>query len=71
MPIYEFTCDVCGCRFEELMPAREEKTPPCAECGSESTRRAMSAAAIRTTGAGPGAAMPAPASSCTPRGGFS
>jgi putative FmdB family regulatory protein len=41
MPVYEFECEECGARFEELAPS---DTPglPCPECGSARTRRLMS-----------------------------
>jgi putative FmdB family regulatory protein len=41
MPIYEFECEGCGARFEELVGA--EATVPCPTCGSEQTRRLYSA----------------------------
>lgn len=41
MPIYEFLCDQCGGRFEELVAAGAEAIA-CPECGSERTRRLMS-----------------------------
>jgi putative FmdB family regulatory protein len=42
MPIYEFRCEGCGERFEGLFPAGTEAAP-CPECGSERTRRVLSA----------------------------
>jgi putative FmdB family regulatory protein len=41
MPIYEFECEKCGARFEELVAAGIEAVA-CAECGSTHTRRLMS-----------------------------
>jgi putative FmdB family regulatory protein len=41
MPIYEFDCEECGARFEELVAAGAEGIA-CAECGSTRTRRLMS-----------------------------
>jgi putative FmdB family regulatory protein len=41
MPIYEFECEECGARFEELVAAGLEAIP-CGECGSRRTRRLMS-----------------------------
>ena len=41
MPIYEFECEECGARFEELVGA--EAGAACATCGSERTRRLYSA----------------------------
>jgi putative FmdB family regulatory protein len=40
MPIYEFECEDCGARFEELVGA--EATTACPGCGSERTRRLYS-----------------------------
>ena len=46
MPLYEFVCDACGARFEELTPAGA--TAPCPACGNERATRHFSpiAAAI-------------------------
>lgn len=41
MPIYEFECEQCGERFEELVAA-DAAPVACAKCGSERTRRLMS-----------------------------
>jgi putative FmdB family regulatory protein len=41
MPIYEFECEECGARFEELVAAAAA-APACPECGSERTRRLLS-----------------------------
>ncbi|HEV7616253.1 MAG TPA: zinc ribbon domain-containing protein [Solirubrobacterales bacterium] len=41
MPIYEFECEQCGGRFEELVNAGAVDVS-CAECGSTRTRRLMS-----------------------------
>jgi len=41
MPIYEFECEECGARFEELVAAGVDGID-CAECGSARTRRLMS-----------------------------
>jgi putative FmdB family regulatory protein len=40
MPIYEFECEACGARFEELTPAGAAVA--CRQCGSERTRRLYS-----------------------------
>jgi putative FmdB family regulatory protein len=40
MPIYEFECEACGERFEELVAAGAAVA--CRECGSERTRRLYS-----------------------------
>ncbi len=41
MPIYEFECQECGVRFEELVAAGETAAV-CAQCGSSRTRRLLS-----------------------------
>ena len=41
MPVYEFECAQCGCRFEELMDSGDA-APACPSCGSLRTRRRMS-----------------------------
>jgi putative FmdB family regulatory protein len=41
MPIYEFECEECGERFEELVAAGEDSVP-CPACGSTRARRLMS-----------------------------
>jgi putative FmdB family regulatory protein len=40
MPIYEFECEACGARFEELMASGQ--VAACPSCGSERTRRLLS-----------------------------
>jgi putative FmdB family regulatory protein len=40
MPIYEFECEGCGGRFEELVATGGGVA--CPSCGSESTRRLLS-----------------------------
>lgn len=41
MPIYEFECEECGERFEELAPS-ETRSLFCPACGSRETRRLLS-----------------------------
>lgn len=43
MPIYEFECQECGARFEELVQAGAEAA--CQACGAQSTRRLYSTVA--------------------------
>jgi len=42
MPIYEFLCEACGARFEELVNAGTDSVD-CRACTSERTRRVYSA----------------------------
>jgi putative FmdB family regulatory protein len=41
MPIYEFECEECGVRFEELVAVGATEIP-CPKCGSGQTRRLIS-----------------------------
>ncbi|HEY7949905.1 MAG TPA: zinc ribbon domain-containing protein [Solirubrobacterales bacterium] len=41
MPVYEFECEQCGDRFEELVPS-DRQSFPCPVCGSDRTRRLLS-----------------------------
>ena len=39
MPIYEYTCTSCECRFERLRPmSRMDDDAPCPECDGDSSR---------------------------------
>ena len=42
MPIYEFRCESCGARFEDLVPVGTGAIA-CPECSSERTERVLSA----------------------------
>jgi putative FmdB family regulatory protein len=45
MPIYEFSCGSCSCRFEELVGSHvglEEGEVVCPECGSADLQRLLS-----------------------------
>ena len=44
MPVYEFTCQACGKRFEKLFRTMGNQKPAadCPECGSAKTQRALS-----------------------------
>ncbi len=41
MPIYEFECEKCGARFEELVTAGDAAVA-CSECGAAPARRLLS-----------------------------
>ena len=40
MPIYEFRCDGCGARFEELVPL-DGRVERCPQCGAERPGRVL------------------------------
>jgi putative FmdB family regulatory protein len=41
MPVYEFECEECASRFEDLTPS-DTRSLVCPGCGSERTRRLLS-----------------------------
>jgi len=50
VPLYEFACDACGARFEELTPPGAKA--PCPACGNERVTRVFSAIVESGTGVG-------------------
>ena len=42
MPIYEYRCEKCETRFEELLATTEAPPPPCPECGAHNVTRLIS-----------------------------
>jgi putative FmdB family regulatory protein len=50
VPLYEFSCDACGARFEELTPPGARA--PCPACGNERVTRVFSAIAAPGPGVG-------------------
>ncbi|HET9481245.1 MAG TPA: zinc ribbon domain-containing protein, partial [Candidatus Polarisedimenticolia bacterium] len=53
MPLFDFLCDSCGHRFEELVS--EGEVPPCPECGGAKAERLLPVFAVgsRERGAAP------------------
>jgi putative FmdB family regulatory protein len=56
MPIYEYRCEACGRRFEELVMNSSQKVV-CPDCESDDVERELSMFASSTGG-------------CSPSGGF-
>lgn len=56
MPIYEYGCDNCGNKFEELIFTDE--IPACPKCGSHDTKKLMSCCARHKNGGQDGYAAP-------------
>ena len=56
MPIYEYRCETCGKRFEELVMKSSQKIA-CPGCDSDDVERELSLFASSATG-------------CSPSGGF-
>ncbi|HZO96199.1 MAG TPA: zinc ribbon domain-containing protein [Gaiellaceae bacterium] len=42
MPLYEYRCESCSERFEELVSASAAEAPPCPACGAAGARRLFS-----------------------------
>src|SRR6187401_2334663 len=52
VPLYEYQCDVCGCRFEVIQKFSDPAVESCKECGKGPVRRLMSSPAIQFKGSG-------------------
>ncbi len=52
MPIYEYKCEQCGHQLEILQKISEEPAKTCPECGADSLRKLVSAAAFKLKGTG-------------------
>ncbi|MBU0495093.1 MAG: zinc ribbon domain-containing protein [Chloroflexi bacterium] len=43
MPVYEYVCPDCGCKFELLRPmSRRDQTTTCPQCGGSQAGRQLS-----------------------------
>jgi putative FmdB family regulatory protein len=51
MPLYEYVCQQCDCRYERLERASEPKDGTCPECGGTS-HRLIGAPALQFKGSG-------------------
>ncbi|MGD8540356.1 MAG: zinc ribbon domain-containing protein [Candidatus Aminicenantes bacterium] len=60
MPIYEFSCNACGCSFETLTSIGGEKKVTCVKCGSKDIQKLISSFGI----GGGGSRMKSSSSSC-------
>lgn len=52
MPIYEYQCDDCGGRFEEMRRITDDTTPGCRKCESANVHRLVSLSAFHLKGTG-------------------
>ncbi len=52
MPIYEYQCDACGNRFEQIQKFADAPADICTACGKGPIRRLLSSPAIQFKGAG-------------------
>ncbi|MDH4157703.1 MAG: zinc ribbon domain-containing protein [candidate division Zixibacteria bacterium] len=49
MPLFEYKCDQCGEKFEELVTSSDEKVV-CPACQSDSTQKQLSTFAAKAAG---------------------
>jgi len=50
MPIYEFVCESCSHKFEELLAISDKTLPNCPKCQSKETKKVLSACGVRSHG---------------------
>lgn len=65
MPIYEYECNNCKTKFETIVSISSKDNVACEKCGSEDTRKLISAMGIKISSTSDSI------SGCQPRGGFS
>lgn len=52
MPIYEYQCDDCGARFDEMRKITDVTIPDCKECESTNVHRLVSLSSFHLKGTG-------------------
>ncbi len=52
MPIYEYTCELCGHHLEALQKLSDPLLTDCPECGRPGLKKQISAAGFRLKGSG-------------------
>jgi putative FmdB family regulatory protein len=52
MPLYEYQCDACGCRFELIQRYTDPPAEICTSCGASPVRKLFSSPAIQFKGSG-------------------
>ena len=67
MPLFEFECNACKHRFEELVLSSSKTVEECPNCHEKDVKKLVSAGSVRTGGGGMSSSIPAP--SCSPVGG--
>ncbi len=68
MPLFEFECNRCHHRFEELVLSSSKVIEECPECHEKDVKKLMSAGSLRT-GGGVTNSPSVPAPACSPSGG--
>ena len=52
MPNYEYKCDVCGHKFEELQSIKDDPLQECPRCGEKTLRRLFGVPGLKFNGPG-------------------
>jgi putative FmdB family regulatory protein len=52
MPMYEYQCDACGARFEQIQKFSDPPVEVCPTCGERKVRKLLSSPAIQFKGSG-------------------
>lgn len=52
MPIYEYKCDACGARFEQIQKFSDPPIDVCPTCGERKVHKLLSSPAIQFKGSG-------------------
>ena len=52
MPLYEYECDQCGHRFEQIQKFSDDPIETCPSCGAAAVRKLISPPAIQFKGTG-------------------
>ena len=52
MPIYEYECDACGARFEQIQKFSDPPVEVCPTCGEQKVKKLLSSPAIQFKGSG-------------------
>jgi putative FmdB family regulatory protein len=52
MPLYEYQCDACGCRFERIQKFSDPPVTDCPNCGQPQVHKLLSSPAIQFKGTG-------------------
>jgi putative FmdB family regulatory protein len=52
MPLYEYECDACGSRFEQIQKFSDPPLEVCVKCGEKKIHKLVSSPAIQFKGSG-------------------
>ena len=52
MPLYEYECDACGARFEQIQKFSDPPLEVCSKCGERKIHKLVSSPAIQFKGSG-------------------